>query len=378
MAHVADRWHTVHKDTGRKRRTDRYGKGLRWQVEYTTADGRKRKKSFQYRELADAFCADMNAEAHRGVYRRGTGRETYADVVQLYMDAQLHWRDSTRKGTMSRIKVTSLRSLGNKPVASITPMDVQNAVGQWALERSASTVAVAYGNMSAVFDYAVHAGLIPASPCVKIRLPQQKHELITPISDETLRAIAEHMRPHLQAMVWVVAATGLRGGEARGLTWDRVGDVLRIDRQVNAIKDGKPVFSPLKTVYSRRRVPIGPATLRCLEQHRAEHGTGPNGLVFFTSVRTPLQADSLGTAWRTMREDVPAAGSGWHQLRHYHASKLIAAGFSPVAVANRLGHKDASEVISTYAHMFPSEGERMAVVGEDVMRLTRPTLRSVG
>lgn len=377
MAHVIDRHYTVNKDTGRKRRTERYGKGLRWQVEYLDALGKKRKKSFQYRDLADAFCADKNAEQHRGVYRRGTGKETFAEVAEQYCEAQLQWRESTRINTVSRLKVTAVKHLGHKRIDSITRQDVQNAVGQWALERSPSTIQVAYVNMRAVFEHAVHAQLIPQSPCVKIRLPRVEHEQVVPISDETLQRIADEMRPNLRAMVWLVAATGLRGGEVRGLTWDRVGDELRIDRQVLGAKAGKPVFGPLKTPYSRRRVPVGPGVIRALQAHRAEYGAGPGALVFQTTQGLPLRLNTISAAWRTMREAVPEAGDGWHQLRHHHASKLIAAGFSPVAVANRLGHKDASEVISTYAHMFPSEGERMALVGEATMKLDRPALRLV-
>ena len=42
-----------------------------------------------------------------------------------------------------------------------------------------------------------------------------------------------------------------------------------------------------------------------------------------------------------------------HDLRHSHVSLLIDMGYSPVAIADRLGH-ESSEVTLTYAHMFPS------------------------
>ena len=45
-------------------------------------------------------------------------------------------------------------------------------------------------------------------------------------------------------------------------------------------------------------------------------------------------------------------------MRHYHASKLIAAGMSVVAVAARLGHRDATETLQTYAHLWPGDDAR--------------------
>jgi integrase len=47
-----------------------------------------------------------------------------------------------------------------------------------------------------------------------------------------------------------------------------------------------------------------------------------------------------------------------HDFRHHYASVLLAAGESVVAVARRLGHKDATLVLSTYGHLLPDSEER--------------------
>jgi integrase len=47
-----------------------------------------------------------------------------------------------------------------------------------------------------------------------------------------------------------------------------------------------------------------------------------------------------------------------HDLRHSYASWLLLAGESVVTVAARLGHKDASKVISTYGHLVPGTEDR--------------------
>src|SRR4051812_36897868 len=47
-----------------------------------------------------------------------------------------------------------------------------------------------------------------------------------------------------------------------------------------------------------------------------------------------------------------------HDLRHHFASVLLAAGESVVAVAERLGHENATLVLSTYGHLMPDSEER--------------------
>ena len=369
MAHVHDLWTAVSKDTGRKRRTDRWGKGLRWQVEWVNGEGKKRRKSFEYKELAEKHCADMNAERHRGVYRRGSGRETFEEVAEQWLAAQLHLRETSATAARTRLTNTVYPTLGRRSIAQITSEDMQAAVGQWAIDYAPSTVRTAFGYASSVFSWAVRAELIPRSPCVKIRLPRAVDARVVPLADKTVADIADAMAEHWQAAVWVVAATGMRGGELRGLTWDRVHEThLRIDRQITGTaSSAAPVLDPLKTASSVRSVAIGPNVLALLREHRRIHGEGPERLVFSTEQGRALGRRNMADAWQRARMAVPQAGPGWHQLRHYHASRLIGAGLSPVAVAARLGHKDPSETLATYAHLWPAEDEIMAGAGEAIV-----------
>jgi integrase len=52
------------------------------------------------------------------------------------------------------------------------------------------------------------------------------------------------------------------------------------------------------------------------------------------------------------------AGTTTHDLRHHFASVLLHAGESVIAVAERLGHENASLVLSTYGHLMPDSEER--------------------
>ena len=48
-----------------------------------------------------------------------------------------------------------------------------------------------------------------------------------------------------------------------------------------------------------------------------------------------------------------------HDLRHSHVAHLIELGFSPVAIAERLGHKGIS-ITYMYAHLYPSKQYELA------------------
>lgn len=49
-----------------------------------------------------------------------------------------------------------------------------------------------------------------------------------------------------------------------------------------------------------------------------------------------------------------------HDIRHSHASLLIEMGFSPLAVADRLGHEKVETTLNTYSHLFPHKRDEVA------------------
>lgn len=49
-----------------------------------------------------------------------------------------------------------------------------------------------------------------------------------------------------------------------------------------------------------------------------------------------------------------------HDLRHSHASFLIEQGFSPLMIAERLGHEDIQTTLKTYSHLYPNKQNELA------------------
>ena len=49
-----------------------------------------------------------------------------------------------------------------------------------------------------------------------------------------------------------------------------------------------------------------------------------------------------------------------HDLRHSHASMLIELGFSPLEIAERLGHERIETTLNTYSHLYPDKQTKLA------------------
>lgn len=49
-----------------------------------------------------------------------------------------------------------------------------------------------------------------------------------------------------------------------------------------------------------------------------------------------------------------------HDLRHSHASLLIELGYSPLLIAERLGHENIETTLNTYSHLYPHKQAELA------------------
>lgn len=360
--HVEDLW-LKPDSTGKKAKTDRWGKGKRWRASWTEPDGTRRSRSCVTKDEATAILADVKVAQLTGTYiAPDRSKVTVRDVAEEWLAAQVHQRTSSLDVIRYRLDRSILPTLGHLRLEQVDRGTIQRAVTAWAAETAPSTTRQSYKYTSGIFRHAVEERRIPRTPCTRINLPALGEDVVVPLTVEQVQAIVDGLWTPYKPLAVLIAATGLRGGEARGLTWDRVtsrrdGAVLTIDRQ---LVTAEPTWGPLKTAASRRSLSIGPATLEAL-------GEPGDGLIFRNAKGGPVTRQNLSEAWR----HVSTAGtrSGWHDLRHHHASMLIAGGASAVAVARRLGHKDPTETLRTYAHLWHDDEARMVAATDGAVTL---------
>ena len=283
-------------------------------------------------------------------------------------------RDTTRVAGESILRVHVLPAFGQRPISSIETSEVQSWVtrlGQATYDAngavvraglSPSTIEVVYGKVAAVFNAAIEDRLISRTLCGsrRVKMPRKDGGDILPMSPEQVAAMAAALPAHYRALVVLIAGTGLRPGEAVGLTNDRVKWLhrrIQIDRQLVMASGEAPRFGPVKTEGSNRTAAVPDAVLEVLAAHVEQFGLGPHDLLFTHDKGDPIRRSAMGHAWRRAAPAAGVVGYSWHDLRHYAASVMIAEGASVKAVQKQLGHENASTTLDTYAHLFPDAEE---------------------
>lgn len=188
----------------------------------------------------------------------------------------------------------------------------------------------------------------------------------TPEEVGQLMAVADE---RFQPFIALCAFAGLRLGEAAGV---QLGDVdflrksLKVSRQVQRINSGAiDVRTP--KYGSERIVYLADSLVNVLAEHVAAHGTkGKDRWIFPGDGDDPPHQNTVGYWWRKTLRDT-GLGIKLHDLRHFYASGLIAAGCDVVTVQRSLGHAKATTTLNTYAHLWPTAEDRTRKAAESIM-----------
>ncbi len=344
----------------------------RWRARYRDANGKEHAKHFDRKTDGQRWLDQVTASLVRGEYvDPRAGKITFEAYAAAWLSIQDH-QPGTARLYERTLRLHVFPAFGSRPIGSVRNSDVQELVTSLSRTLAPKTVENVYRLVKAIFAAAVHDRVLPTTPCVRIRRQAVERTHVVPLALHRVRASAEVISPRLRALVLLSVGSGLRQGEALGLTTDRI-DFLRrevtVDRQLVQVP-GTPVdFGPLKTKESRRVVPLPAFVIEALAAHLAKYPATPDALVFTGAEGKPIARAWLHKAWRLA---ITAAGlpesATWHQLRHTYASVLIEGGESVTVVARRLGHKDGSETLRTYSHLFPDSDERTRSVVESAFQ----------
>lgn len=359
------------------RLTRRHGREAKvYDVRFRDPDGRQRRKTFAKKGDADRFAATVEADKLRGQYVDHSDRTTVAEYARAWAAARPH-RQSTARRVSSLIEthIAGTR-LGGRRLAAVRPSEVQG----WASERSQvlapSTLRNLVSLLRSIYASAVLDRLAASSPVVRVALPRHEQARVVPLTVEQVGHLADAMPPRNRAMVLTQAGLGLRIGELLALRVQDVDFLRRTARVEWQLAPGGKTRSEPKTPRSRRTLPLPQVVADALAAHLAEFPAGADGSIFTTRTGAVYRHDYYGSrifAAAVSRAGLPT-GTTSHDLRHHFASVLLAAGESVVAVAERLGHENASLVLSTYGHLMPDSEERTRrAVDEAWSAITAPS-----
>jgi integrase len=224
---------------------------------------------------------------------------------------------------------------------------------------SARTVGHAHRLLHKALEDARAVELVARNVASAIPPPAVEEVEIEILSTAEIRQTHAALDGHWLRPIFVVAlGTGLRGGELLALRWSDIGTKeLSVGRSLEQTKAGLRFKEPKRN--SRRTVPlpawavaeIGAHHKQQLE-HRMAIGAGRPELVFTGLHGDPIPPNNLSRDWaRTLRAKKLPHHS-FHSLRHSNASILLVADrLDVLTVSRRLGHRDASITLRTYAHL---------------------------
>lgn len=239
---------------------------------------------------------------------------------------------------------------------------------------SNSSVRHAHNLLNGAFTRAVRWRWIGSNPVRQAEPPPTARTDPQPPSPEQAAKIATTAwtEPGWGMLVWLAMTTGARRGELCALRWkdiDFTAAVIEISASIGQL--GTKVWEKDTKTHQRRRIVFDPQTLALLRAYLnqrdqdcalAEIPLSDDAFVFSPDVdgSSPIRPDTVTQRYRRMCKRL-----GWdmhiHQLRHFSATELIAAGVDIRTVAGRLGHGGGGTTTLGVYSAWVAEADQRAV-----------------
>jgi integrase len=343
-----------------------------WRARYRDDAGKEHARHFARKIDAQRWIDETTAAVVTGQYvDPKAGKTTVRQYAAAWQGAQVT-RENTTRNVDVALRLHVLPHIGDRPLASVRPSNMQALVKTLSATLAPGTVEQVYKVARRMFAAAVDDRILAASPCHRIRLPRDDRPEVVVPTVEQITALAAAVTPRYRALVVMLAGSGLRIGEALGLNVSDV-DFLRrtvkVERQ--RLRSGR--IGPPKTTKSARTVPLGSVVTDELAAHLSAYPS--DGPLFTLITGEPLGYRAWAATWaragKTVKLDVDT-----HALRHFYASALIAGGASVKVVQMRLGHGSAVVTLNTYGHLWPGDDDLTRTVMDAAFELLADSLRT--
>ena len=278
-----------------------------------------------------------------------------------YADMETRLREHTMRTKKYIVELKILPYFGNKRVNDITATDIR----QWQNELikigySPTYLKTINNQLSAIFNYAVRYYDLKSNPCAKAGSmgKSKAEEMDFWTGEEFRRFIDSVMNKRLSYMAFMTLYwTGMRLGELLALNPK---DVDLEKRTISITKSyqrlgKKDVITPPKTPKSKRVITIPEFLAADIKDYMDSlYDLQENDRLF------PITKYYLEHEMQRGIKESGVKRIRVHDLRHSHASMLIELGFSPLEIANRLGHEKVETTLNTYSHLYPNKQTKLA------------------
>jgi len=339
-----------------------------------TGKRRQLSETFATRKSAQSALATWLADIERGT-AVDTSTMTVADFIRHWLDsvAAHKVRATTLVDYRHTIEKHIIPALGGYKVQRLTPAMVQRAYAdKLAAGIGGRTVQLMHQRLSQALAQGVRWGTVSRNVCDAVEPPTVRASRPEPWTPAEARAFLAVAEADERSPLWLLAlATGARQGELLGLRWQDV-DLSRgtvTIRQAVAVLDGRIIFQAPKSRAAVRQVTLPADAVEVLRAHQvsqrreriaAGDAWEDHDLVHATPLGLPYHPSNVLRSFYALMARAGVRRVRFHDLRHAHATWLVADGHSLPAVAERLGHSKSSITLDVYAHVVAASRDRAA------------------
>ena len=297
------------------------------------------------------------------------GQVTFATYVETVWLPSKQVETSTLAAYRSYLDKHFIPTFGRRPMGKILPTEIQRWITT-ALENglSAASVRKYHTMLASVFERAQRDQVVTFNPCAHTELPKvikKKTRTLTPVEYDTILASlpAQH-----RLMVETAINTGLRWGELIALKprhLDLIKRTLTVEETLvevsikNSPTGQRMITKPYPKDNEPRTMELPPDLVDQLADAISTRHLGPDDLLFATREGNPISRNTFRT--RIWLPAIKASGIDFavrvHDLRHAHASWLLAGGSDLKSVMDRMGHAQITTT-QKYLHALPDADQK--------------------
>ena len=302
-----------------------------------------------------------------GWFDRTAGKVTFRVYVEESWWPSRHLELTTKQGYRSNLDRHFLPYFGNMPMAKILPSTVQGWVSQAVADGLSARSVVKYHVMlHSIFKRAVRDRLIPFNPCAETELPKVVTRRMPILTPEEFERLLSSVPERWQPLVLTAIETGLRWGELIALRPRHIDFLRRTvtveETIVEVTKKVSPtgermIVKPYPKNDEPRTLRVSPDLLDVLAERIRILCLGRDDLLFpSTEVAggNPVSRNTYRTrVWLPVLDKAQLGHHvRMHDLRHAHASWLLAGGADLKTVMDRMGHSQI-QTTQKYLHALP-------------------------
>ena len=316
---------------------------------------------------AERRLTELLREKDTGTFTKPSRLTVREYLEQWFRDyAETHVRRRTQEGYRGNLDRYILPRIGDVPLDKLTPRHVQEMEsellrngGTQGRGLSPTTVLQVHRILSNALGSAVRLGIVVRNVAGAVEPPRiTQYEAPTLAWDEVNSLLEQVTDPFYQTLFLLVIQTGLRRSESVGLQWrdvDLAAATLSVRRAWIKLPSGEMELTSPKSRQARV-VDLPAESVEALKAHRVRQAdvAGKGNFIFCHPDGSPLNPNLVTRVFKRTATKAGLENFRFHDLRHTHASLMLALGVHLKVVSERLGHSGIGITGNHYSHVLPT------------------------